>query len=235
MKQSIRAAYYLYIKTSPYGLKYLGKTTKDPFVYMGSGKIWLRHIKKHNLTLKDIQTEIVFETTDVNALINEGIKLSNDLNIVKSSEWANLRVESGDGGDTSKFINYSNPVFHEKNRSDHLNGIGKTEEERKILFKERSQKIDYENIQRLQKIKDNTDWESWYESIKNRKTDYAKSHENLKKPILVINIISNKINEYKSLNDASEELGIKSETIRKRIQYNRIIDGCKWVHKNEIK
>jgi hypothetical protein len=228
--------YRLYIKTSPFGLKYLGKTTKDPFKYKGSGKIWLRHIKKHNLTHKDIQTEIIFETIDVNKLINEGIRVSNKFDVVNSTEWANLRPEAGDGGDTSKFINYSNPIFHKSSRSDSWTGKNKSPEEKKKYFKERSEKIDYYNPERLKKINDNTDWESWYESIKNRKTDYAKSHEKLKKPILVIDVNTNKIlNEYKSLKDASEELGIKSETIRKRIQYNRIIDGCKWVHKNEIK
>lgn len=228
--------YRLYIKTSPFGLKYLGKTTKDPFKYIGSGKIWLRHIKKHNLTYKDIQTEIVFETTNVDELINEGIRISKKFNIVQSSEWANLRLEEGDGGDTSKYIDYSNPVFHKSSRSDSLTGRNKSPEEKKKYFKERSEKIDYYNPERLQKIKDNTDWKSWYESIKNRKTDYAKSHEKLKKPILVIDINTNEIlHEFKSLKDASEELGIKSETIRKRIQYNRIIEGCKWTHKNEIK
>jgi|ERR1035437_2233863 hypothetical protein len=228
--------YYLYIKTSPHGLKYLGKTTKDPFKYIGSGKIWLRHIKKHNLTYKDILTEIVFETTNVNKLINEGIKLSNQFDIVNSIEWANLRPEAGDGGDTSLFIDYSNPVFHKSDRSNHLSGVGKTEEEKKKYFKERSEKIDYCNPERLQKIKDNTDWKSWYESIKNRKTDYAKSHEKLKKPILVIDINTDKIlHEYKSLKDASEKTGIKSETINKRIRYKRIINGFKWTHKNKIK
>lgn len=232
----MKKLYRLYIKTSPFGLKYLGKTTKDPFKYIGSGKIWLRHIKKHNLTHKDIQTEIIFETTQVNELIKKGREISNEFNIVESPEWANLRPEEGDGGDTSLSINYSNPAFHKSDRSNHLNGIGKSEEEKKKYFKERSEKINYYNPERLKKIKDNTNWESWYESIKNRKTDYAKSHEKLKKPILVIDVNTNKIlNEYKSLKDASEELGIKSETIRKRIQYNRIIDGCKWVHKNEIK
>ena len=54
--------YYLYIKTSPLGLRYLGKTTKEPITYLGSGKIWKRHIKKHNFTINDIETEIVFET-----------------------------------------------------------------------------------------------------------------------------------------------------------------------------
>ena len=39
--------YYLYVKTSPLGLKYLGKTTKNPITYIGSGKLQNRHIKKY--------------------------------------------------------------------------------------------------------------------------------------------------------------------------------------------
>ena len=98
--------YYLYIKTSPLGLRYLGKTTKNPNTYLGGGKIWKRHIKKHNFTIDDIETEIVFETNNVDELIKKGIELSNLYNIVESKEWANLREEAGDGGDTSKFIDF---------------------------------------------------------------------------------------------------------------------------------
>ena len=64
--------YYLYIKTSPMGLKYLGKTTKNPFIYNGSGKIWKRHLLKHKLTFNDIITEIIFETDDETELIKKG-------------------------------------------------------------------------------------------------------------------------------------------------------------------
>jgi len=53
--------YFLYIKTSPFGLKYLGKTTKNPYIYMGSGKIWKRHLKKHNLIYTNIKTEVILE------------------------------------------------------------------------------------------------------------------------------------------------------------------------------
>jgi hypothetical protein len=39
---------FLYIKThSVTGLKYFGKTTKDPFRYKGSGVYWVRHLKVH--------------------------------------------------------------------------------------------------------------------------------------------------------------------------------------------
>jgi 5-methylcytosine-specific restriction endonuclease McrA len=41
---------YLYVKThNKTGLKYLGKTEQDPFVYLGSGKRWLNHLNKHGV------------------------------------------------------------------------------------------------------------------------------------------------------------------------------------------
>ena len=127
--------YYLYIKTSPFGLKYLGKTTKNPFTYLGSGKIWKRHIAKYSLKFDDIKTEVVFETYDLEQLIKKGIELSSLYNIVESKEWANLCEERGDGGDTSKFIDFSNPIFHNPERSKHLNSFI-DEEDKKQKLKE---------------------------------------------------------------------------------------------------
>lgn len=205
--------YYLYIKTSPLGLKYLGKTTKDPITYLGSGKIWKRHIKKHSLTMDDIKTEIVFETNDVDELIKKGIELSNLYNIVESKEWANLREETGDGGNTSKFIDFSNPVFHNPNRSKHLNEWLKnvSEDERKQILRERIAKVDFN--ERDKKTKENTDWDSWRESIKNRKTDYSKFlndiHEKNKKPVLQFDLNGNFIMEHKSAADAVRYLNAK--------------------------
>lgn len=91
---------YLYIKTHKTGLKYFGKTIKDPFVYKGSGVVWLRHIKKHG---NDVSTEVLnnglpFITPET--LSEAALKFSKDNNIVKSTEWANLMDEDGlTGGD----------------------------------------------------------------------------------------------------------------------------------------
>jgi hypothetical protein len=96
---------YLYIKThNKTGLKYLGKTVQDPFTYKGSGKRWINHIKKHG---NDVTTEIVgtYETIDNFRL--DSVIISEKYNIVNSEEWANLRLETGDGGDTSEYIDYS--------------------------------------------------------------------------------------------------------------------------------
>jgi hypothetical protein len=231
--------YYLYIKTSPYGLKYLGKTTKNPFVYIGSGKIWKRHINKHGFTTDDIKTEVVFETNDVNELNLKGIELSKLHNIVNSKEWANLREESGDGGDTSNFINYTNPVFHNSNRSKHLNDWlnNASDDEIKKILRERIAKVDFKK--RADKARENTDWDSWRESIKNRRIDYSKFlnkiHEKNKKPVLQFDLDGNFIMEHKSAADAVRYLNAKkysASTISKCCKgEGETALGYKWKYK----
>lgn len=225
--------YYLYIKTSPLGLKYLGKTTKNPYIYNGSGKIWKRHLKKHNLSHVDIKTEIVLETNDILELIKLGNELSILYDIVKSSEWANLRIENGDGGNTSKFINYNNPNFHQSDRAKHLH-IFDSNEEKKRFIAERTSKIDYYNPERLKKIKENTDWEKWRESIKKRKIDYTNMCRNIvnKKEIIQLDLHNNKISEFPSITEASKTLNIGRsgimQCLRKR---NKTAFGYKWKYK----
>ena len=90
---------YLYIKQhSVTGLKYFGKTTKDPLKYNGSGKHWKRHIKEHGS--EHIRTNQVFGPYIDSVLISEfALAFSRDNNIVESKDWANLINENGlDGG-----------------------------------------------------------------------------------------------------------------------------------------
>lgn len=95
---------YLYKKThNVTGMNYLGKTSQDPFKYTGSGTYWKNHIKKHG---NDVTTIILKECKDIDELKKWGIYYSELWNIVKSNEWANIRPESGDGGDTSSTPNY---------------------------------------------------------------------------------------------------------------------------------
>jgi len=87
---------YLYLKThNKTGLKYLGKTVQDPFKYRGSGKRWINHINHHGY---DVSTEILFQSTDANEIKEKGIYYSNLWHIVESTEFANLKIEEGDGG-----------------------------------------------------------------------------------------------------------------------------------------
>ena len=99
--------HYLLLKThNKTGLKYLCYTTKaDPEKYPGSGKRWRNHLRTHG---KDLSTEILGAFDNEEQLKALGRHYSELWNVVDSDEFANLRIEEGDGGDTSSFIDYSN-------------------------------------------------------------------------------------------------------------------------------
>jgi hypothetical protein len=88
---------YLYVKThNKTGLKYLGQTSAtDPHRYPGSGVYWKLHLEKHGY---DYTTEILKECQSKEELKELGTYYSNLWNIVESDEWANLKIEQGDGG-----------------------------------------------------------------------------------------------------------------------------------------
>lgn len=104
---------YLYVKThNKTGLKYLGYTSKENiYEYMGSGKRWIRHIKKHGY---DVTTDILLATEDSTEIKETGIFFSILWNVVESEKWANLMVETGTGGDNSKNIDYKRLVETKK-------------------------------------------------------------------------------------------------------------------------
>lgn len=91
--------YYLMVKTHNItGLKYLCQTKRnDPYRYLGSGKYWKSHLKKHG---KNIHTEILKECVTKDDLQEWGLYYSNLWGVVDSADWANLRPETGDGGRT---------------------------------------------------------------------------------------------------------------------------------------
>lgn len=89
---------FLYIKETPSGLRYLGKTTQDPHTYKGSGIYWCNHLKKNNFTINDIKTTILLETMDENELKEKGLYYSQKYDVVNDPKWANLKPEIGDGG-----------------------------------------------------------------------------------------------------------------------------------------
>ena len=91
----------IYVKQLPNGLLYLGKTeSKNPHKYLGSGTFWLSEIKKNNYTSSDIQTWILHKTTNKEELTTLGKYYSKLFDIVNSKDWANLKEEDGDGGNT---------------------------------------------------------------------------------------------------------------------------------------
>lgn len=96
---------HLYIKThNKTGLKYFGKTTKDPYQYRGSGKRWLAHLKKHG---NDVSTEVLGYYVSESACLCAAMTFSKENNIVESVKWANMIDENGlDGGATGR-TNYT--------------------------------------------------------------------------------------------------------------------------------
>lgn len=130
---------HLYVKThNVTGLKYFGKTTsKDPYEYKGSGKYWVRHIKKYGY---DVTSEIIGSYTDLEECKQIALQFSIDNDIVNSKDWANLKLECLDGG-----WDYVNENYSKTNRiksasiggcasRDQGKGVHSlTKEERKII------------------------------------------------------------------------------------------------------
>ena len=103
---------YLYLKTHNIsGLKYLGKTTRDPQKYLGSGKVWRDHLKKYG---NDIHTEILFETDNQPEIEKMGKYYSELWNIVESKKFANLVPEHGDGGSRKDYPGYKLGIANRK-------------------------------------------------------------------------------------------------------------------------
>lgn len=95
----------LYIKELA-GVKYFGKTSRDPYKYTGSGTIWKDRIKKYGK--EDIVTLWVSEVfTDPQSIHDYALAFSKANMIVESPEWANLRPENGIAG--GRFINPGYP------------------------------------------------------------------------------------------------------------------------------
>jgi hypothetical protein len=81
-------------------LKYLCYTRSEGKIYedyKGSGKLWKKHLKKYG---ENITTELIFESSDFEKFKKFAIQKSIEFDIVNSDQWANLKIEEGDGGDT---------------------------------------------------------------------------------------------------------------------------------------
>ena len=106
----------LYVKThNVTGLKYLGQTSKsDPHRYTGSGKYWLRHLRKHG---NNWNTEILCKSALKQTINEMGIYYSNLWNVVESNYWANLKPESGDGAASGIYNPMKNPLVFEKQQA----------------------------------------------------------------------------------------------------------------------
>jgi len=87
---------YLYVKQCSHcSLKYFGKTEKsNPYKYKGSGLIWQAHIKKYNAQIKTIH---LWKFDTIDKCTPFAIKFCKDHNVIESTDWANLILETGKG------------------------------------------------------------------------------------------------------------------------------------------
>jgi len=94
---------WLYVKQhNQTGLKYFGKTVRNPYKYKGSGKKWVAHINKHGNDVTTIWVELF---TDQNLIREFALKFSEENQIVESNDWANLKPEDGLWGGSAKGTN----------------------------------------------------------------------------------------------------------------------------------
>lgn len=115
---------WLYVKEhNVTGLKYLGKTTADPYKYQGSGVHWNRHIEKHG---NNVTTTWAHLYNDPLVLTEEALFFSKVFNVVGSSEWANLMNEDGcTGGKTYERTKEHNILMSEATTGKKMpNGFG---------------------------------------------------------------------------------------------------------------
>ena len=76
-------------------MKYLCVTTrKDHHKYTGSGKIWKKHLAENG---RSWTTELIFSTDNIEEFSKVCIEKSVELDVVRSPDWANCRIERGGG------------------------------------------------------------------------------------------------------------------------------------------
>ena len=138
---------YLYIKQhNETGLKYFGKTTRNPFTYEGSGLYWKKHLKKHG---NDVTTTWVQAFDNIEKLNEYAIRFSEENDIVEAKDWANLKIENGlDGGRDPGFIGVepsdevrkarskrmteNNPMHNTKSRMKHSKAMATDSRKQKL-------------------------------------------------------------------------------------------------------
>lgn len=100
----------LYIKQHrATGLRYFGKTTRDPLTYNGSGKYWTNHCNKHGWEIDTIWTDRFVDA----ALCKEFAEFFSEFfDIVNDHAWANLKAENGRDGGSALGHKKSNAARH---------------------------------------------------------------------------------------------------------------------------
>jgi hypothetical protein len=118
---------WLYCKVhNQTGLRYFGKTIKNPYQYTGSGVYWKSHLKKHG---NDVTTVWAHLYNDPAILKEEALFFSKIFNIANSCDWANLTEENGFTGGKL----YNRTIEHNAKLSQRLVGRKFTNEHKQNI------------------------------------------------------------------------------------------------------
>lgn len=140
--------YYLYKKThNQTNMKYLGKTTKNPYTYKGSGINWKHHLKQYG---NDVTTEIIFESEDRIEIGQKGRYYSALWNIMDSNEWANIIPETGGGFVTEEAKEKMS--LAKKGKPSSKKGIPMSEEQKQKLRKPKSEEAKKKTSEAMKKL-----------------------------------------------------------------------------------
>ena len=195
---------WLYIKQhNKTGLKYFGKTCRDPLVYNGSGKRWLNHLRTHG---KDISTIWCQEFDDKETLIEFALRFSVQHNIVESGEWANLILENGVDGSVvgTKHSEETKKKISQNTINTHKGQVAWNKN--KTISEEHRLKLVTGQLQYRQAHPE------WKEQIKEAKIIGEKKRLEAVQKKTIVNEI-----EYSSATIAANTLGIKKITLIKRV------------------
>jgi len=130
--------YKLLLKThNETKLKYLCSSQQDDYIkYPGSGKYWKLHLKIHG---RNITTELLFETENLEEFKKVSINESIKRDIVKSEEYGNLVLEEGNNA----MSNENHPSFGKPRLKETKEKISKklSGENHPLFGKHRSEEI----------------------------------------------------------------------------------------------
>lgn len=121
------------------GMKYLCKTIRsNPHRYLGSGRHWRRHLKKHGNEVDTIWCKLY---TTVDELTTTALYLSGYYNIVNSKEWANEIPEDGLQGGQNRGL--PSPMKGKKNPKVSIALTGRKRSDHSAKLKGRKQTTEH--------------------------------------------------------------------------------------------
>jgi hypothetical protein len=179
--EELKAPTRLYIKQCPHcGLKYFGKTiSQDIENYTGSGIVWSRHLKKHEVNPIHLWNSNWYYDTSITKF---ALRFSRLNKIVEKGEWANLKEEDGlMGGDPGPMGRKK--ISETQNSTEWKKTIGKESRKKQgAALKEKMSDPEWKfttGIERAKKIKNTHNDPLWKATIKeeaNQKMRITKSN-----------------------------------------------------------